>query len=225
MDADIEKKAAAAKSLDWIRDGMLVGLGSGSTAAHMIRELGKKVADGGLTIKAVPSSDETAELAQNAGIQLLTLEEAGTLDVNIDGADEFDAKLQLIKGGGGAHLREKIVAHNSKFNIVIADSGKQVERLGKFKLPLETIPFATKNIMTELDGMGLSPVLRKKGDDVYRTDEQNYIVDIDVFEQNDLVALNHRLIQIPGVVETGLFLDTTDVIIMGKGEDTVIFEK
>ncbi len=224
MDSDYEKKAAAAKSLDWINDGMLVGLGSGSTAAHMIRELGEKVAKG-LSIKGVPSSDTTAELARKAGIPLITLEEAGTLDINIDGADEFDAKLQLIKGGGGALLREKIVAYNSKFNIVIADSGKRVERLGKFKLPIETIPFATTNIMAELDKMGLRPVLRKKGDEAYKTDEHNYIVDVDVSEQNDLVALNTTLINIPGVVETGLFLNTTNVIIMGKDDGTVVFEK
>lgn len=224
MDSDYEKKTAAAKSLDWIKEGMLVGLGSGSTAAHMIRGLGEKVA-AGLSIKGVPSSDTTAQLAREAGIPLITLEEAGKLDVNIDGADEFDAQLQLIKGGGGALLREKIVAYNSKFNIVISDSSKQVERMGKFKLPLETIPFATKNIITELDEMGLSPELRKKGDEAYTTDENNFIVDVDVLAQNDLEALNNRLINIPGVVETGLFLDTTDVIIMGKDEDTVVFKK
>lgn len=224
MDSDYEKKAAAAKSLDWIKEGMLVGLGSGSTAAHMIRGLGEKVA-AGLSIKGVPSSDTTAQLAREAGIALITLEEAGKLDVNIDGADEFDAKLQLIKGGGGALLREKIVAYNSKFNIVISDSNKQVERLGKFKLPLETIPFATKNIMTELDEMGLSPELRKNGDEAYTTDENNFIVDVDVLAQNDLEALNNTLINIPGVVETGLFLDTTNVIIMGKDEGTVVFKK
>ncbi len=224
MDSDYEKKTAAAKSLDWIKEGMLVGLGSGSTAAHMIRGLGEKVA-AGLSIKGVPSSDTTAQLAREAGIPLITLEEAGKLDINIDGADEFDAKLQLIKGGGGALLREKIVAYNSKFNIVISDSSKQVKRLGKFKLPLETIPFATKNIITELDEMGLSPELRKKGDEAYTTDENNFIVDVDVLAQNDLEALNNTLINIPGVVETGLFLYTTDVIIMGKDEGTVVFKK
>lgn len=224
MDSDYEKKAAAARSLQWIKDGMLVGLGSGSTAAYMIRELGEKVTNG-LSIKGIPSSDTTAELARKAGIPLISLEEAGTLDINIDGADEFDSKLQLIKGGGGALLREKIIAYNSKFNIVIADSGKQVERLGKFKLPIETVPFATKNIITELEKMGLRPVLRKRDNEAYRTDEHNFIVDVDVYEQSDLVALNNTLLHIPGVVETGLFLNTTDVIIMGKGDDTVVFEK
>ncbi|MGB6151249.1 MAG: ribose-5-phosphate isomerase RpiA [Pricia sp.] len=224
MDSDYEKKVAAIASVKYIKNGMLVGLGSGSTAAHMIRVLGAKVAEG-LSIKAVPSSDTTAHLARKAGITLISLEEAGTLDINIDGADEFDGKLQLIKGGGGALLREKIVAYNSKFNIVISDASKQVERLGKFKLPLETIPFATKNIIVELNTMGLQPVLRKNGKDAYKTDEQNYIVDVNVLEQDDLVALNQTLINIPGLVETGLFLDTTDIIIMGKGDSTVVFEK
>lgn len=224
MDSDNEKKAAAAKSVDWIKEGMLVGLGSGSTAAYMIHELGKRVANG-LSINGVPSSDNTAELARKAGIPLITLEEAGTLDINIDGADEFDSRLQLIKGGGGALLREKIVAHNSKVNLIIADSGKQVERLGKFKLPVETIPFATVNIMTELDTMGLSPVLRKSDADPYKTDENNYIIDVDVYHQDNLMELNNRLLQIPGIVETGLFLDTTDIVIMGKGDATVVLEK
>jgi ribose 5-phosphate isomerase A len=190
----------------------------------MVRELGEKVA-GGLSIKGVPSSDATAELAREVGIPLISLEEAGRLDLNIDGADEFDSRFQLIKGGGGALLREKIVAHNSRFNVIIADSAKQVERLGKFKLPIETVPFATKNIMAELDTMGLRPVLRKKDSEPYQTDEANCIVDIDIFEQDNLSELNDTLLKIPGVVETGLFLDSTDVIIMGKGDTTVVFKK
>ncbi len=219
-----EKKLAAIKSLDWIQEGMLVGLGSGSTAAYMIRELGKKVA-GGLSITGIPSSNTTAEIAREVGIPLISLEEAGTLDINIDGADEFDSQLQLIKGGGGALLREKIVAHNSRFNVIIADSGKQVKRLGKFKLPIETVPFATTNIVAELDKMGLRPIIRKKGTNKYSTDENNYIIDVDIFEQDDLEELNDTILKIPGVVETGLFLDSTDVIIMGKNDGTVVFKK
>ena len=224
MDSDYQKKMAAIASVEYIKSGMLVGLGSGSTAAHMIQALGEKVA-AGLSIRAVPSSDATAQLARKVGISLISLEEAGKLDINIDGADEFDGKLQLIKGGGGALLREKIVAYNSKFNIVISDASKQVERLGKFKLPLETIPFATKNIMAQLDEMELRPVLRKNGSSVYLTDESNYIVDVDILEKEDLVALNQNLINIPGVVETGLFLDTTDMILMGTANETVIIKK
>ncbi|MGB7393546.1 MAG: ribose-5-phosphate isomerase RpiA [Pricia sp.] len=219
-----EKKQAAIESVKWVKEGMLVGLGSGSTAAHMVRELGIKVADG-LSIQGVPSSDATADLARKVGISLISLDEAGTLDLNIDGADEFDSQFQLIKGGGGALLREKIVAHNSKVNLIIADSGKQVDRLGRFKLPIETIPFATQNIMEELETMGLHPVLRKKDSEPYKTDENNCIIDIDVFEQENLSELNNQIINIPGVVETGLFLDTTDIIIMGKGDTTVVFKK
>lgn len=224
MGSENEKRNAAVESVKYVKDGMLVGLGSGSTAALMIEELGKKVNEG-LSIKGVPSSNATADLARKVGIPLVSLEEAGTLDMNIDGADEFDSDFQLIKGGGGALLREKIVAHNSRYNIIIADSAKKVERLGKFRLPVETIVFATGNIFAELDEMGLNPILRKKDNSIYKTDEQNYIVDIDVFGEDDLSALNNTLINIPGVVETGLFLDSTDVIIMGKDDETLIFKK
>ena len=224
MNAENEKWIAAIASADYVKNGMIVGLGSGSTAAFMIAELGKRIA-GGLIMKGVPSSDATARLAKQAGISLLSLDEAGTMDINIDGADEFDSKFQLIKGGGGALLREKILAHNSRFNIIIADSGKQVERLGKFKLPVETIPFATETIISELNTMDLNPRLRMKNNEVYKTDENNCILDIDIFQKDDLKALNDVLIQIPGVVETGLFLSSTDIVLMGQGNKVVTLKK
>ncbi|WP_400074003.1 ribose-5-phosphate isomerase RpiA [Zobellia russellii] len=224
MNAENEKWIAAIASADYVKNGMIVGLGSGSTAAFMIAELGKRIA-GGLIMKGVPSSDATARLAKQAGISLLSLDEAGTMDINIDGADEFDPKFQLIKGGGGALLREKILAHNSRFNIIIADSGKQVERLGKFKLPVETIPFATETIISELSTMDLNPRLRMKNNEVYKTDENNCILDIDIFQKDDLKALNDVLIQIPGVVETGLFLSSTDIVLMGQGNKVVTLKK
>ncbi|MBT9189737.1 ribose-5-phosphate isomerase RpiA [Zobellia russellii] len=224
MNAENEKWIAAIASADYVKNGMIVGLGSGSTAAFMIAELGKRIA-GGLIMKGVPSSDATARLAKQAGISLLSLDEAGTMDINIDGADEFDPKFQLIKGGGGALLREKILAHNSRFNIIIADSGKQVERLGKFKLPVETIPFATETIISELNTMDLNPRLRMKNNEVYKTDENNCILDIDIFQKDDLKALNDVLIQIPGVVETGLFLSSTDIVLMGQGNKVVTLKK
>ncbi|MBU2973636.1 ribose-5-phosphate isomerase RpiA [Zobellia sp. B3R18] len=224
MNAENEKWIAAIASADYVKNGMIVGLGSGSTAAFMIAELGKRIA-GGLIMKGVPSSDATARLAKQAGISLLSLDEAGTMDINIDGADEFDSKFQLIKGGGGALLREKILAHNSRFNIIIADSGKQVERLGKFKLPVETIPFATETIISELSTMDLNPRLRMKNNEVYKTDENNCILDIDIFQKDDLKALNDVLIQIPGVVETGLFLSSTDIVLMGLGNKVVTLKK
>ncbi|CAM4319644.1 ribose-5-phosphate isomerase RpiA [Zobellia nedashkovskayae] len=224
MNAENEKWIAAVASADYVKNGMLVGLGSGSTAAFMIAELGKRVA-GGLIMKGIPSSDATAKLAKQAGISLISLDDAGTMDINIDGADEFDPKFQLIKGGGGALLREKILAHNSRFNIIIADSGKKVDRLGKFKLPVETIPFATEIIISELHNMDLKPQLRMKNNEVYKTDENNCIIDVDIFQKDDLQELNNLLIQIPGVVETGLFLTSTDIILMGQGNKVVTFKK
>lgn len=224
MSSESEKKMAAIESVALIKNGMLVGLGSGSTAAFMIQKLGQEVAKG-LSIKGVPSSDATAKLAREVGIPLISLEEAMTLDINIDGADEFDASMQLIKGGGGALLREKIVAHNAKYNVIIADSSKEVARLGKFKLPIETIPFATKNIIDELAEIGLKPQLRSVKGTPYKTDENNLIVDLDIWEWNEIPSLNHMLINIPGVVETGLFLDSTNLILVGKGDSVVKIEK
>lgn len=217
-----EKKIAAIASVSLIKNGMTVGLGSGSTSSHMIRKLGEEVGKG-LSIKGVPSSDKTAQLAQDLGIRLIPLEKAGKLDINIDGADEFDSQFRLIKGGGGALLREKILAYNSNLNVIIADSGKKVNVLGQFKLPLETIPFATPTIQARLNEMGLKPVLRKRNGKTYKTDENNCILDVDIYGFDDIHELNRTLIEMPGVVETGLFLKTTDVIIMGKGDETLFF--
>ena len=224
MGLEQEKKMAAIESVALVKNGMLVGLGSGSTAVFMIRKLGEEVAKG-LSIKGVPSSDATAKLAREVGIPLISLEEAMKLDINIDGADEFNSSMQLIKGGGGALLREKIVAYNSKYNVIIADSTKEVRRLGKFKLPIETIPFATKNIIGELTEMGLKPKLRLVKGSPYKTDEENLIVDLDIFKWNDIPNLNEMLIRIPGIVETGLFLDSTNLILVGKGDSVIRIEK
>ena len=221
---DREKEIAALESLKYIKDGMKVGLGTGSTAAHMVKGLGKLVSNG-LQVIGVPSSDATEALAKEVGIPLTTLEDAKRLDVTIDGADEFDGEFQLIKGGGGALLREKILAYNTDLNIIIADAAKEVERLGKFKLPVETIQFATASISEQLKDMQLSPVLRMKGKKHYITDEGNFILDIDIYKMDDLVELNTKLIHIPGVVETGLFLDTTRIVIVGQGETTKTLKK
>ena len=219
-----EKELAAEEAVRLIANDMIVGLGSGSTSAIMVRKLGEEVSKG-LSIVGVASSDTIAKLARQVGIPLISLEEAVTMDINIDGADEFNPEMQLIKGGGGALLREKIVAHNSKFNVIITDSSKQVNRLGAFKLPVEIIPFAVKSIGAELDKMGLKSRLRKGNNGIYKTDENNYILDLDILEWVDLHDLEHKLKSIPGIVETGLFLESTDLIIMGKGEKTFKFKK
>ncbi|MEH6656668.1 ribose-5-phosphate isomerase RpiA [Leeuwenhoekiella marinoflava] len=215
MTADQEKKQAALEAVKYIKDTMVVGLGTGSTAKHMIEAVGKLVADG-MNLTCVPSSEATEKLAKELGIKIVALDAIDKIDVTIDGADEFDEKFQLIKGGGGALLREKILAWNTKFNIIIADSSKEVQKLGAFKLPVEVIPFATKQILAYLEKEGLQPVQRMRGGDPYRTDENNNIIDIDIFRTEDLQALESKLLKIPGVVETGLFLDTTSLIIVGK---------
>lgn len=219
-----EKQLAAIEAVKLIENEMIVGLGTGSTAFFMIQELGKKVANG-LKITGVPSSKETEKLALHYDIKLISLDKAKKIDLNIDGADEFDPKLQLIKGGGGALLREKIIAHNSKINIIIADSSKEVQRLGKFKLPIETIPFATNVIKNELEQLGLNPSIRITNGKNYITDENNYILDLDILDWQDLEQLEVKLLSIPGIVETGLFLKTTDKIILGKEKSTKIFTK
>ncbi|SKB62477.1 ribose-5-phosphate isomerase RpiA [Maribacter arcticus] len=225
MSAVNEKKVAALEAVKYIKDGMVVGLGTGSTAFFMIEAIGEMVRNG-LKIKAVATSDETEKLAKKLGISVITLAEAKRLDVTIDGADEVDGQFQLIKGGGGALLREKIVAHNSDFNIIIADSSKQVSRLGKFKLPIETIPFSTQLIIKELEEMNLHPVQRMLGADDYKTDENNDIVDIDIWKTDiKLTDLEHQLKSIPGIVETGLFLTSTDLVIIGKGAQAIIEKK
>ena len=216
MSAVNEKKVAALEAVKYVKSGMTVGLGTGSTAFFMIEAIGEMVQNG-MEIKAVATSNETEKLATKLGINVITLAEAKKLDVTIDGADEVDEHFQLIKGGGGALLREKIVAHNSNLNIIIADSSKSVSKLGKFKLPIETIPFATQLIIEELRGIGLSPVQRKNGNDDYKTDENNDIVDIDIWDTNiTLTDLEQQLKTIPGIVETGLFLTSTDLVIIGK---------
>ena len=219
-----EKKLAAAESIKWIADGMVVGLGSGSTVFYAIEAIGKLI-ENGMDITGIPSSVKTEAIARDMGIPLAALEKFKTLDITIDGADEFNPDFQLIKGGGGALLREKILDHNSKLNIIIADSTKQVHRLGKFRLPLETLPFATNSIRSELEALDLNPVLRLENGKNYTTDQQNFIIDIAIMAVDDLTALNDRLIKIPGVVETGLFLHQADVIIVGKENNAITLRK
>ncbi|MGB2759831.1 ribose-5-phosphate isomerase RpiA [Maribacter stanieri] len=225
MSAVNEKKVAALEAVKYIKSGMTVGLGTGSTAFFMIEAIGEMV-NNGLEIKAVATSEATKKLATELGINVITLAEAKRLDVTIDGADEVDEDFQLIKGGGGALLREKIVAHNTDLNIIIADSSKSVSRLGKFKLPIETIPFATQLIIIELNEMGLKPVQRMNGDEDYKTDENNDIVDIDIWDTNiKLSDLEQQLKAIPGIVETGLFLTSTNLVIIGNGEHATTSKK
>ncbi|MBW8243719.1 ribose-5-phosphate isomerase RpiA [Muricauda oceani] len=224
METETEKLNAAKKAITHIENGMVVGLGSGSTSSLMIMLLGELVADG-LQINGVASSLKSEQLASKLGIPLLPLNQTTTIDINIDGADEFTEELQLIKGGGGALLREKILAHYSDLNIIITDSSKKSERLGGYPLPLEVIPFAEQKIIKELKDMGLASNLRMEEGKVYRTDQENSILDLDVSNWDDIEALENLLQAMPGIVETGLFLNSTDLVIMGMGNQTFEFKK
>src|SRR5690606_13087846 len=220
MDLDREKQLAAKEAVKYVKNGMTVGLGTGSTAAHMVKELGKLIKNG-LEITGVPSSENTKKLATELRIPLTTLDKTNGIDIYIDGADEFDPYMQLIKGGGGALLREKILTYNSNLVIIIADSQKEVKRLGNFKLPVETIPFATKKIAQLLQEMGLLPKIRVRDGKNFVTDECNFILDLTIGHISNIPLLESKLKQIPGIVETGLFLDMADIIIIGKGETTI----
>ncbi|MDU8942707.1 ribose-5-phosphate isomerase RpiA [Ovoidimarina sediminis] len=225
---DTAKFVAAKRACDYVESGMRVGLGTGSTAAWLVRSLGEMVRDDGLDIVGVPTSTRTAELARQVGIKVTTLDEAKWLDVTIDGADEFDAELNLIKGGGGALLQEKIVATASDQMIVIADKTKQVETLGAFPLPVEVVPFGwqtTKALIEEtlasLDVLGDSSTIRMNGDAPFVTDEGNYILDLHLGRIGNARQFGIVINQIPGVVENGLFIDICDVVVIGHGDGRV----
>lgn len=225
---DTAKYVAAKRASEMVEDGMKVGLGTGSTAAWLVKCLGERVANEGLRIVGVPTSNRTAELAREVGIRVVTLDEARWLDMTIDGADEFDPQLNLIKGGGGAHLQEKIVAMASDKLVVITDASKRVDTLGAFPLPLEVIGFgwqATKVLVEEmligLSTPGHSSMLRMNGDAPFVTDEGNHILDLQLKSIENPRQLSMVLNQIPGVVENGLFIDICDTVVIGHGDGAV----
>jgi ribose 5-phosphate isomerase A len=198
------KKIAAEKAVEEIKDGMTIGLGTGSTAYWAIQKIGERVKDG-LKIQAVATSENSEQLARQLKITIASFDTLKEIDLTIDGADEVDRSNNLIKGGGGALLREKIIAFNSKRFLVVVDDSKLVEQLGKFLLPVEIVPFATALTLQQLTALGGNPQLRKKDGALFITDNGNFIADCQFFPINDPAALNHQLHQIPGVVETGLF--------------------
>jgi len=225
---DTAKFVAAKRALDYVESGMRLGLGTGSTAAWMVRILGEMVRDEGLKIIGVPTSDRTADLARKVGVPIATLEQVKWLDLTIDGADEFDSNLNLIKGGGGALLKEKIVATASDHMVVISDISKEVETLGAFPLPVEVVSFGwetTKALIEEAlvntDVMGRGASLRLNQDRPFVTDEGHYILDLHLKRIAQPRKLSLILNQIPGVVENGLFIDICDTIVIGHGDGNV----
>ena len=222
--ADTEKRLAAEAAAELVEDGMRVGLGTGSTVAHVLERLAERVRDEGLSIVGVPTSLDTEEKARALGLRLAGLEEVEELDLTIDGADEIDGEFRMIKGGGGALLREKVIASISRREAIVVGAGKVVERLGRaFPLPVEVVPFARPVVCRRIRALGATPLLRvQEGGGSYRTDNGNEILDCR-FEDGiaDPEALERALAAIPGVVESGLFLGLAHVLVVGREDGGV----
>ena len=213
-----EKELAGRAAAKLVQDGEIVGLGTGSTAYFTVLALGARV-KAGLKIIGIPTSNATAELARSVGIPLSTLDQYPVLDIDIDGADEIDPHLNLIKGGGGAHLREKVIAAAAKKMVVIADSGKLVPVLGKFPLPVEIVLFARAVVEKKIAALGATTKLRTRPDgSPYLTDNGNPILDCSFGKIEDPPALARTLSEIPGIVEHGLFIGLASVALVGRGD-------
>lgn len=213
------KQAAAFKAVEYVKNGMIIGLGTGSTAYWAIQYIGEKVKNG-LQITAVATSAETERIARECGIHVVPLDEVGDIDIDIDGADEIDAEKNLIKGGGGALLREKIVASVSKEFIVIAGKNKKVSSLGKFPLPVEVLTFGWQHTAHQIEALGCQTSIRKKGTDIFVTDNGNYIIDCHFNKIEHPGILEQKINNIPGVVDNGLFVKMATRVILGDDDGT-----
>ncbi|MBS4219925.1 ribose-5-phosphate isomerase RpiA [Bacillus sp. FJAT-49711] len=219
------KKLAGEKAVDYIQNGMIVGLGTGSTVHWSILKLGELVKQG-LIIKGVPTSKQTEQLANELGIPLVDLSSIEQIDITIDGADEANPAFELIKGGGGALLREKMIASISKRLVVVMDETKNVANLGEFPLPVEITQFGWEMTRRQISALGCEPTLRLKDNLPFITDNGNYILDCDFGNIHDAKNLNHALNMIPGVVENGLFVNLADTMVIGKrdGHVNILFK-
>ena len=228
MNSDIAKSSAADFAIKLVKKNMKIGLGTGSTARIFVKKLAKIIKKNSFEIIGVPTSNSTMELAKELGIELANLNEVGKLDYVFDGADEFDPHLNLIKGGGGALLQEKIVAKSAKEMIVLADESKQVNFLGKFPLPVEIIRFGSDKTISLVkeylaDHFGTAPtiILRQKNETPFISDESHFIIDIFLEKIKEPKRLNVQLNSIVGVVETGLFTDIASSVVIGKSDGSV----
>jgi ribose 5-phosphate isomerase A len=218
MAHEAEKESTGRAAAKLVRDGDVVGLGTGSTAYFTVIALGERV-KAGLKIIGIPTSVKTGDLARSLGIPLTTLDEHPEIDITIDGADEIDPQLRMIKGGGGALLREKVVASASKKMVAVVDSAKAVAVLGKFPLPVEVIAFARAVVEKKIVALGGAPKLRTKPDGgTYITDNGNWILDCGFGEIVDPPALALALSNVPGIVEHGLFIGLASMALVGRGE-------
>jgi ribose 5-phosphate isomerase A len=209
------KKIAAGKAIEYIRNGMTIGLGTGSTAYWAIRGIGDMVKNG-LSVRAVATSIQSEDLARELHIPLIPFSEVDRLDITIDGADEVDPQFNLIKGGGGALLREKIVAAVTKLYIIIVDESKLVKQLGRFPLPVEVAPFAWELTDRRLTELGCTPKRRMSGDQPFLTDNQHYILDCSFGTIPDPAKLHRQVSDITGVMEDGFFIGMANIVIAGS---------
>lgn len=222
------KRRAAIEAVKLAKDGYIVGLGSGSTAAYAVRELGRRVSEEGLRVLGVPTSYQASMIAAQSGLPLTSLEEHPVLDLDIDGADQVDRRWNLIKGGGGCLTREKVVAQASERFVVVIDETKQVEALGFGQpIPIEVLPFAYRPVMEKVKRMGAKPSLRasrgKSGPTV--TDNGNFLIDVEFGQVGDPPSLERELKMIPGVVEVGLFIDLADTLAVGTREGVKLLDR
>jgi ribose 5-phosphate isomerase A len=215
MTKDEIKQAVAKRAAEFVTDGMILGIGTGTTAKHLLYALAARMKDG-LRFTGVPTSAQTEQFALGLNIPMMSLDETDEIQLAIDGADEVSEHLDLIKGGGGAFLQEKMVAFAAAKFIVIGDESKLVTSLGKFPLPVEIVPYGIERIKNHIANLGCKQVsLRHRNDKVYITDHGHYVLDCHFGMINDPVQLNISLKEIPGVVETGLFLQMADVALIG----------
>ena len=219
----LEKQAAAEKAIEFVKNGMIVGLGSGSTATFFTKKLGEEVKNG-LKIQGVSTSNATTNLALSLKIPLLSIEEVREIDLTVDGADEIDPKFNGIKGGGGALLFEKIVASISKKIIWVVDSSKLVKKLGKFPLPVEVVPFGYTHTLEILKKEGFNPSIRMKDGEITFSDGNNLIIDLDLKKIDNPIESEKKIKSILGVIETGLFANTPDMVIVGENSNIRILE-
>ena len=219
------KKMAGIKAAEFVKDGMVVGLGTGSTAYYFVEEIGRRIKEEGLQITAVTTSSVTYDQAAGLGIPLKAIDDVEVVDLTVDGADEVDPVLNGIKGGGGALLMEKIVATNSKDCIWIVDESKQVETLGAFKLPVEVVQYGAENLFRHFEKKGYSPAYREKDGQRFVTDQGNFIIDLDLKVIPDAEALAEELDRTVGVVDHGLFLGMVSKVIVGTPEGPKIISK
>lgn len=218
-----QKKIAGEKAAEYIRDGMIVGLGTGSTARYLVDKVGEMVRNG-LCIQAVPTSKATEQQARQLGIPLLDINEVEAVDLAIDGVDEIDRDFNATKGGGGALFREKIVADLAKEVIWIMDESKLVEHLGDYPLPVEILPYGCQVTVRKLEKLGYHPVMRNKDGKLFVTDNGNYIVDMHLSAPVDVEEVRKNLSSIVGVLETGQFLKMCARIIVGTDDGAKVIE-